>query len=63
MVTTVHKSADIHTKVEVWTAVEKVEESSLEAWTCFQHHFVATGDVERHLMLHQLSKGSDTLCT
>ena len=31
MVMTVHRSADIHTKIEVWTAVEKVEESSLEA--------------------------------
>lgn len=30
-VMTVHRSADIHTKIEMWTAVEKVEESSLEA--------------------------------
>ena len=55
---TVHKTADIDTAVEIWAAVEKIE-SSLEAWICFQHHFVATGDVDR---VHQLSMGSDSLC-
>ena len=54
------RSAGIHRKVEGWTSVEKIEESPLEAWTCFQHQFVATGDVDR---LHQLSVGYDTLCT
>jgi len=54
------RRADIHRKVEGWTPVEKIEESPLEAWTCFQHQFVATGDVDR---LHQLSVGYDTLCT
>ena len=58
IVRTVHKTADIDTTAEMRAAVEKTE-SPLEAWTCFQHHFVATEDMEK---VHQLSMGSDTLC-
>ena len=44
------RSADIHRKVEGWTPVEKIEESPLEAWTCFQHQFVATGQESDNLV-------------